>query len=185
MGVLSWLFPQPKPFEPQPGYVDSAAHGGLADAVYAYAMQPQVEASNIAGYAQAARVEQVSRRWPVAYRTYAKRDKEYTVTKQIRAACMDQCCRRIREGKIGWSWEDDFVPAATADCKVAVKPIIVGMFPLLGLIAWQVLGNFVVWLIGKIIWSFLKEALERVFPGALQEAPGTVVAGFAMREGIR
>jgi len=172
MGVLSWLFPQPS--APRPDYVASPAHGGLADAAYAYAMQPEVEAAAMVTLQSDARAEGV--RVPSAY---AARDgRQMTLTKRIRAACMDVCCRKIKRGDVGRSWEEEFVPEATKECRVAIAPILGGVLMWLA-------GRFIIWLIGKIIWSFIQEALDRLYPGAANEAPGTVVAGFALREGIR
>lgn len=176
MGLFSFLFPTPEPSRFAPfsaTETKSPAFGGLADAAYAYAMRPEVEAQSIAGIKQAAVAEGV--RVPVQYRVRNRND---SLTKRIRAACMDVCCAKIKRGDVGRSWEGEFVPEASAECKVAVAPILGGVLMYL-------LGNFIVWLIGKIIWSFIQEALDRLYPGSLNEAPGTVVAGYAQREGIR
>lgn len=180
MGILSALFGIRDDAPPAPVEAFSAAHGALADAAYSYAMQPAVEAESIAGIKDAARREGV--RVPVQYRM---RNRDDSLTKQIRGACVGECSEMIRAGDIGYSWEGDFVPRATTRCTAVVKPIIAGAFPLIGMVVWNLIGSFVAWLIAKIIWHFIRGVLERMFPGAVHEAPGTVVAGFAMREGIQ
>ena len=172
MGLFSRLFGGDD-YASRESVAASPAHGGLADAAMAYCMTPAVETRHIAAYKAAARAERVG--VPAAYRA---KDRNDTLTKRVRAACMDVCCRKIKRGDIGRSWQAEFVPEATAECKVAIAPI------LGGILMW-IAGKFIVWLIAKIIWSFIEEALERLYPGASQEAPGTVVAGFAMREGIQ
>lgn len=172
--ALAGFFGPVPPDVPQrgPERVASPAHGALADAAFNYCMAPAVEARHIEGYKVAARAERVS-----VPRAYAKQDRNDTLTKRIRAACMDVCCRKIKRGDIGRSWEGEFVPEATKECKVAIAPILGGVLMWLA-------GKFIVWLIAKIIWSFIEEALERLYPGAAGEAPGTVVAGFGISAGI-
>lgn len=178
MGLFSRLFDGHAARGERP-VVSAEFCAGFADAAHAYAMQPAVEAAAIAGVKAAAHRERVS-----VPKEYRAQDTDDSLTRRIRAVCMDVCCAKIRRGDVGRSWRGDYVPEATRECRAAVKPIIAGI-PVIGMIAAWLLSRFITWLLGKIIWWFLEEALERLYPGASREAPGTVVAGFAMREGIQ